>query len=152
MPGVRTTGAFGTSSTRTSVRARRSTSGRTARTQMNPQKGDMMNESAMMTAESLDRAAEKLKSGWCKHTQGKTSDGMGVTGDHPDAVRWCAIGAVSRPGHPGTWDCPEIRALARYLGIEAYLVASWNNNGTQAEVVEAFHGAAKAIREGRLPV
>ncbi len=48
------------------------------------------------TAKTLIDARGYLARGWCKYSEGRTSSGNLVRGNHPNAVAWCILGAVEK--------------------------------------------------------
>lgn len=91
-------------------------------------------------------AAELLEKpgAWTQGEFAKTASGDGTYWNSPDAVCWCAEGAIRHVG--GGSDA--IITLRRSLGLPGglYPVAGWNDKHirTQAEVVSALRSAAKS--------
>lgn len=47
-------------------------------------------------SEYLEQVADRLASGWCKDYLAMDANGKDVSPDDPEAVAWCAAGAVCR--------------------------------------------------------
>lgn len=107
----------------------------------------------------LAAARHLLLSGWCTGALAQSSDGYIVDTCSPNAVRWCAIGAIKRAGHDlgyasGTF---EDQALDLVLNAARFghahqssvqrgqSAADWNDAQPNALVVtDAFSAALKA--------
>lgn len=51
------------------------------------------------TALIIKRALELIRSGWAKKTEARNARGVEVDPIDPEAVRFCAVGAIKRAAH-----------------------------------------------------
>lgn len=101
----------------------------------------------------LQRARTFIQRGWCKHTLAKTANGEGRQSDAPDAVRWCAIGAIGAAlgvGHP--WDTRIAATCAKALTTQVpyprYGIVNFNNDSrtTKKAMLKVFDRAIESQR------
>lgn len=96
----------------------------------------------------LRRAAERVRRGWTQKVHARTADGKQRMWDAPDAVSWCAYGAI-RAEAIGEITANEARlALARRVNPDMDAVAPWNDRPERtAEDVAATMDAVAAELE-----
>jgi hypothetical protein len=89
---------------------------------------------------------------WCKGASARTRNGMGAHAAAPDAVAWCALGAIRRVATPIVFFDTEIAllaALGHVLPPGFYIVTDFNDAGntTHADVLDLFLRAIKWAEE-----
>lgn len=109
--------------------------------------------------EILEAAQAKLEEGWCAYSFAEDADGNRVRPTEPEAVRWCARGAIqSALGWSGNSHfCPEERnylttlnAIVEERGSFApagVQIAAFNNVEGQDATVEVFKEAVRREKE-----
>lgn len=94
-------------------------------------------------AEGADvKAIDYIRKGWTQNRFARDADGKGTTSWYPEAVCWCAQGAINAAYHhyedarKAAFD-----AFAKVIGITAFV--DWNDSPerTHVEVIEAFEKA-----------
>jgi hypothetical protein len=107
---------------------------------------DQMAMAALTVADVLDRAADLIEpeGAHLKYDLARDANGRSVDPDSPDAVSWCAAGAIYAAGGIPT----DARDAADDL-IPGGNLVEFNNDHTQAEVVAALRQAAQAHRTTR---
>jgi hypothetical protein len=104
-------------------------------------------------ADILDDARALIERGWCQTRYGENAFGERVSSESPDAVRWCATGAIERVcifraretgGYFQLWS-DVTNALDKSIGE---FRTCWNDHPdrTQQEVVEAFCRCSAELR------
>lgn len=96
----------------------------------------------------LNYAADLVEKGWTQGTMARTARDWPVVANDPDAVSWCAAGAIQKAVHDLPTLFPNI--MEEKLGesilefIDGYSIWNWNDGcrQTQQEVVETFRKAA----------
>jgi len=98
-------------------------------------------------AAKLDEARALVERGWTQDNFAQDASGQLVVSNSPEAVCFCAAGAVGRVQAPW-WE--SLAALEKAVGTNNIVV--WNDapERTQAEVVEAFKRAAAGLRSGEI--
>lgn len=98
----------------------------------------------------LDRlvlARKKIEQGWCKGSYAKDSQGNKVVETSPDAVSWCAIGAMhsTDPGafFPITKDHPLCMASRGFRNITYF---NDDPRTTKQDVLDLFDRAIKIAK------
>ena len=87
---------------------------------------------------------------WCINSQARLSSGVGVDADHPDAVRFCAVGALGREYNVAGWYVLEnpaykfLNSAARELSDAC--PAHLNNTRGHAFVMAMFDKAIESAR------
>lgn len=104
------------------------------------------------TIKSILRKARALvKKGWCQGASARNSDGKPLHSDHPDAVSYCAMGAIRAAGVSVGFPYGPIEGAALALcdaeslqGIHE--IGAWNDSQLmrQADVIDAFDRAIAA--------
>ncbi|MGE0289088.1 MAG: hypothetical protein AB7I42_22820 [Bradyrhizobium sp.] len=96
---------------------------------------------------TLRDAAALVERGWTQGAWARNAAGNGVFYDAPDAVRWCAIGAIWADDKDRRWGA--LLALGRHVGIE---VSAWNDlpGRTADEVLAALRDCADRVERGEL--
>jgi hypothetical protein len=93
-------------------------------------------------ADKLREARALIERGWTQLVSARDCDGNPVDCDQPNAVSFCAVGAVSR-AYDCDYDasCPAHEIVSRVVGT--VWVDQWNDveERTQAEVLAAFDKA-----------
>lgn len=81
----------------------------------------------------LDEAIKLLEAGWCKGSEAKTADGRNVPVEHPEAVCFCAVGALRKTGQ-----IELSSTLARRVRFT--VLWAWNDmpSRTKEEVIALF--------------
>jgi hypothetical protein len=102
--------------------------------------------------EVLNAAADLLdKPGaWTQGNSGRDAHGAEVPWNDPDAVCWCAFGAVWKSqGRMTVQNTPAEDILERIVGWD---ITAWNDSPdrTQAEVVSALRAASRLATEGEV--
>lgn len=91
------------------------------------------------TVETLRNAKARIEKGWCRGVLARNSKGEETTPNGPDAVRWCAFGAIGTTDEAlGAAD----RALIMAHGN--YYVAEWNDE-PEREVEDVLRLFDRAI-------
>ena len=97
----------------------------------------------------LERAKKRVTQGWIQFFLAKTKNNLPVVGCHPDAIKWCALGALEGSTKDGDlWDWGSEASAAQSF-IEDHVLhrnlVTWNNDPkrTQEEVVDLFDRAIK---------
>jgi hypothetical protein len=95
-------------------------------------------------ADKLDDARALIEKGWCQKDYAQDRCGSGIWYDDPQAVCYCAVGAIRAVcGEDEIADVAE-RTVEGVVGAASLI--SWNDKHTQAEVIEAFRKAAELAR------
>lgn len=101
----------------------------------------------LSVAEVLNRAADLLtpEGAWTQGAGARDRDGRALVAPHPNAVCWCAFGAIAQVGGDNP-DCTSVVYRAsRLLDHDQKLdIIEWQDKHgrTQAEVVAALRSAA----------
>jgi hypothetical protein len=88
----------------------------------------------------LSRARALIAKGWCQHGGAVNAQGDYVQEDSPDAVAFCAIGAVSRAQHDLGLENGWLKALDELnttIG-DGVWIGDWNDTSDQVIVLEGF--------------
>lgn len=105
----------------------------------------------MTALEILRRARERIlvPAKWTQRAYALNAAGMSVYGHSPDAVRWCAVGAI-RAEAPA-WHPQSSAAMGALNGAafrtEGMGVMSLNDLGTHAQVIAVFDAAIRSLEE-----
>ncbi len=130
----------------------------------------------MRAADLLERAAERVASGWCQLASAQDLDGHSVDPSSIRSVRWCAVGAIVKAGEAADLDviARAISMLAAWLADQGFVpgpegspsgtswetalagvvrIAEWNDHPsrTAAEVAHALRAAARGNGSGTRP-
>lgn len=95
----------------------------------------------------LTQARRLVKRGWCKGALARTVKGSVCSDDDPEAVEWCAFGAIwkasGRLPNRKALTCLQ-RSIRRDIGI-------WNDawGRTKAQVLSAFDRAIALARRAK---
>jgi hypothetical protein len=80
-------------------------------------------------AKALMETRSFLERGWCRNTQGKTKDGLSVSGRHPAAVQWCLYGAMMAASHDDNHLLSQLeRVVTSALPKRSFDAIAWFNN------------------------
>lgn len=119
----------------------------------------------MTPLEILIAARAKIAQGWCQNNLAVTSSGFDTNALNPNAVSWCAVGALSHAAgcrSVGAKTNPDFsqtgwQALCQFSAANflssydpddiGWAVTKWNDNPmrTQADVLAAFDRAISAL-------
>jgi hypothetical protein len=107
-------------------------------------------------------AATLVEAGWCKGVSAQDADGKPVRFDKPEAVRFCAVGALTvaaYKAHPSESKAPNVAAQLAYAGALSHAQAvlrargyhkgltTWNDENIQPNVVELLRDCAEAANK-----
>jgi len=98
-----------------------------------------------MTKATLEHAASLIEKGWCQGAFAKDKNGKPVVAASPEAVAWCAAGAVMRAMHDkNTWHLSgQIwGAIKSVIGTEQHFSAWGEEKGRQKTDILAVFAAA----------
>lgn len=107
----------------------------------------------MDTAEVLLRAADRVQfRGWTQFTYAQDSDGRCVAASDPDAVKWCARGALKAEGASQYQFSKAVDAVEDLLnrGERHWTLMTWNDQKerTAGEVADTMRRVAKELENG----
>lgn len=102
----------------------------------------MTTREILIAARALIAAPE----GWTQGEYARDADGCAVDPDNPDAVCFCALGAIERACERGIDGDEAIQAIQRIVG----LVAGFNDTHTHAAVVAMFDEAIARLDRGEV--
>lgn len=91
-------------------------------------------------------AAELVRKGWVQCSMSKDAQGLNVPSTHPDAVCWCALGAINRAA-TGTRDEESGESAVRLLQNQVKSsIMVWNDTPgrTAEQVAKAMEVASYA--------
>jgi hypothetical protein len=86
---------------------------------------------------------------WCKGSGAVTPTGRKVSASDPDAVAWCALGALSRVAKTNGLRSNTAKVLWQTLPFDFYTVTSFNDDDdtTHGDVLDHFLRAIKWAEE-----
>jgi hypothetical protein len=84
------------------------------------------------------KPSEYIHVGWCQGVVARNNIGRKCTASDPDAIQWCAAGAISASLQKPVNVCQAMDELRDHLGD--YEVTTWNDEGcrTKQEVIAAL--------------
>ncbi len=94
------------------------------------------------------KAHELLKSpeSWCTGAPAEDADGNSVAALHPEAVRWCALGAIQRAYPPWQWG-EAIDNLLRALSVSEKGLAQMNSSDKACSLMEWNDDSQSSFQE-----
>ena len=104
----------------------------------------------MTPTEILIAAREKIEQGWTQKTYARSEDGDSVAYNSPDAICWCAVGAICAVDSSLSSAVDRAtKILAETIEISRSSLTEWNDapDRTQDEVLIAFGWAIEASME-----
>lgn len=107
-----------------------------------------MSESVLRNAYELIRDPDR----WCTHAMARDNLGQSVAARDPDAVRWCAFGALGKCGKT-KWtstirDCEVVDRIVAELYGSSHSITSVNDNLGHAATVAVFEKALASTEGG----
>lgn len=101
------------------------------------------------TRDCLITARELLARGWCQRRYAVNAEGTFVSSLDPDAVAWCAIGAITRASCASDAPLsmpPAVDIIRELIAAETMDIEHWNDapGRTQADVLALFDRAIAA--------
>lgn len=106
----------------------------------------------------MTTAKGKLEEGWCIGSRGRRADGTPCLATHPEAVRWCALGAIDfalsrHEVRDGSEYSSVVRILNDFIpkkhkdrwGNREASVAQYSNSKGQKAAVELFERGIRSL-------
>lgn len=90
----------------------------------------------------LKKAKKLIKKGWCKGAFARTASGESVPSDSPDAVKFCAIGAVNRARLALKYGSIDKRAALNLLPCNLTQINDFSTT-TEEDILNIFDEAIK---------
>ncbi len=90
-------------------------------------------------ADLLERAADRVASGWCQLASAQDLEGHSVDPSSIRSVRWCAVGAIVKAGEASDLDviARAISMLAAWLARQGFVLDQGSSSGTSWETALA---------------
>lgn len=101
----------------------------------------------------LRDAAALVERGWTQGQMARDTTGYRVFPHHPEAVCWCARGAMCRAANNKAVENSANRALSEHInGDEDFGVSTWNDDPLRdaEEVIAAMLACADRVERGEL--